>query len=172
MARKKAKTFKVRPAKPSIAILVDGNTEEWYLSMLKKNERDLQIHIKPELPKKKSLEDQYNKVKELAESEYTKVFWVVDFDVIQKETTEARKGTKTQIQQFAEFRKELKDYDNVEVLVNNPCLEFWLLLHFEQTTRYFTKCIDAEKQLKKYLTDYKKTEQYYKWYRYLQETQA
>ncbi len=98
----------------------------------------------------------------MAESEYTKVFWVVDFDVIQKETTEARKGTKTQIQQFAEFRKELKDYDNVEVLVNNPCLEFWLLLHFEQTARYFTRCIDAERRLKKYLADYKKTEQYYK----------
>ncbi len=163
MARRKGKTFKVRPAKPSIAILVDGNTEEWYLNMLKENERDLQIQIKPELPKKKSIKDQYNKIKELAESEYTKVVWIVDFDVIQKETTEARKGTETQMQQFAKLRESLeKNYSNVTVLVNNPCLEFWLLLHFEQTSKYFMRCIDAEKQLKKHLPDYKKTEQYYK----------
>lgn len=40
------------------------------------------------------------------------------------------------------------------IIVNNPCLEFWLLLHFEATSKYFDTCEGAEKQLK----DYEKTQ--------------
>lgn len=39
------------------------------------------------------------------------------------------------------------------VIVNNPCLEFWLLLHYETTVKFFDTCASAEKQLKPYLTD-------------------
>ena len=36
------------------------------------------------------------------------------------------------------------------------------MLHFSPTSRTFTDCVGAEKELKKYLTDYEKTEKYYK----------
>ncbi|WP_040626672.1 hypothetical protein [Mucilaginibacter paludis] len=40
------------------AVVVDGQTEMWYLQMLKRNEPNCTITVKPELPKKKTLDDQ------------------------------------------------------------------------------------------------------------------
>ena len=60
-----------------------------------------------------------------------------------------------------EFEKER--FINVVTIFNNPCLEFWFLLHFMQTTKYFPKCKGAEKQLIKQneFKDYKKTQKYF-----------
>ena len=59
----------------TFAFVVDGDTEVWYLQMLKRNERELNINIEPKLPSKKSITEQYKMASELAEF-YTKVFWV------------------------------------------------------------------------------------------------
>lgn len=58
----------------TFAVVVDGETELWYLQMLKRNERDIRINIEPKIPSKKSLEDQYNLVCALLKQEFTKVF--------------------------------------------------------------------------------------------------
>jgi len=48
-------------------------------------------------------------------------------------------------------------------LVNSPCLELWLLLHFESTGKPFSDCSSAEKQLiQKHIKDYEKSERFYK----------
>lgn len=47
------------------------------------------------------------------------------------------------------------------VIVNNPCLEFWFLLHFEKTAKQFNACSSAELQLKKYLKSYEKSQKYF-----------
>ncbi|MGC3979399.1 MAG: RloB domain-containing protein [Paludibacteraceae bacterium] len=46
--------------------------------------------------------------------------------------------------------------------MNNPCLEFWFLLHNKETSKYFATYTDLEKELKKHLSDYQKTEKYFK----------
>ena len=74
MGRRKKKNIKARE---TYAIVVDGETEVWYLQMLKRNERHLAINIEPKLPIRKSLSDQYEMVETLA-VDYTKVFWVVE----------------------------------------------------------------------------------------------
>ncbi len=74
---------------PSFAIVVDGETEVWYLQMLKRNERNIRVSIKPEIPNKKSVEEQYNLVCELSTKEFTKVFWIIDLDTVIKEENEA-----------------------------------------------------------------------------------
>ncbi|MCH7408176.1 RloB family protein [Belliella sp. DSM 111904] len=79
---------------PTFAFVVDGETEIWYLQMLKRNERQLRLNIKPEIPNKKSIQDQFELVENLAESEYSKVFWIIDLDTIIKESRETRKGKK------------------------------------------------------------------------------
>jgi len=144
----------------TFAFVVDGDTEVWYLQMLKRNERELNINIEPKLPSKKSITEQYKMVSELAEF-YTKVFWVVDYDVINKETRESRKGTETSEQLFIRLKEKVLKKGNVIVIVNNPCIEFWFLLHFEKTAKLFTDCNSAEKQLKKHLKDYEKTRKYF-----------
>lgn len=144
----------------TFAFVVDGDTEVWYLQMFKRNERELNINIEPKLPSKKSIPEQFKMVKELA-TDYTKVFWVVDYDVIAKETREAKKGVETSEQLFIKLKEKAEKLDNVIVIVNNPCIEFWFLLHFERTSKLFTDCNSAEKQLKKHLTDYEKTRKYF-----------
>jgi hypothetical protein len=88
MARRKKKISK--PRRPSFAIVVDGKTEVWYFQMLKRNEPSLQVNIEPEIPQKKKLSEQYEKVCELAE-DYTKVIWVIDLDNPIKESKEIKK---------------------------------------------------------------------------------
>jgi hypothetical protein len=90
------------------------------------------------------------------------VFWIIDFDVIASETKSAKVGSKTTLQSFLEYKKTIAEkYKNIVIIVNNPCLEFWLLLHFEKTSKYFDTCEGAEKQLKRYLKDYEKKQKYY-----------
>ncbi|GAA5220840.1 RloB family protein [Membranihabitans marinus] len=144
----------------TFAFVVDGDTEVWYLQMLKRNERELNINIEPKLPSKKSIPDQFKMVKDLA-ADYTKVFWIVDYDVIVKETREAKKGVETSEQLFIKLKEKAEKLDNVIVIVNNPCIEFWFLLHFEKTSKLYSDCNSAEKQLKKHLTDYEKTRKYF-----------
>ena len=137
MARRKKKISK--PKNNTFAIIVDGQTEVWYFQMLKRNKPDLQVNIDPQIPQKKELSKQYKKVLEFAE-DYVKVFWIIDLDNIVKESKEAKPGNKTKIQELKGYLQELdkKGDKNVVTIFNNPCLEYWFLLHFEATTKYFS----------------------------------
>jgi hypothetical protein len=147
---------------PTYSFVVDGENESWYLQMLKRNERQLKINIEPKLPQRKSIDEQFKLVTDLSEREYSKVFWIVDLDKIIKESRETPKGKKTPLQTLIELRSKLqKNYKNVTVIINNPCLEFWLLLHFEKTSKLFDTCTEAETELKKHLKGYEKTQKYY-----------
>lgn len=148
-------------AKKAYAFLVDGHTEAWYLQMLRKNEPSLGVSIKPELPTKKILKAQYDKVCEL-EKEYDKVFWIIDLDTIRKETKEAVKGHHNSLQELESLLKKTAANDNIIIVINNPCLEFWFLLHFQDTNKIFTDCDNATKHLKTLFPEYEKTERFFK----------
>ena len=137
------------------AVIVDGETEFWYFQMMKKHEDFPKIAIKPELPKKKKLKEQYESVIDNVNKGYDKVIWVLDFDTLIKEEREAKKGEPSKIQVFQEYRKRLRKFDHVYVLVNNPCLEFWHLLHFKKTSKFYPKCENVTSQLKKHLPNLK-----------------
>jgi hypothetical protein len=151
----------VTPKKPVFAIIVEGECEFWYFQMLKRNERSIRVDLKPEIPQRKKLGEQFKRVIEYSK-DYDKVFWIVDFDVIISENHAAQSGGKSPQQEFKRYFNKLKnDHKNVVVIINNPCLEFWILLHFEATGKYYNTCAGAVKQLFKYLPDYEKTERYY-----------
>ena len=149
-----------QPASPVFSFVVDGECEYWYLQMLKDNEKSLKIRFSPEIYKKSTLKEQYKRVVELAK-ECEKVFWVIDFDVIDKETREAKTRKKTILQEFQELYDKCKKNSKIVIVVNNPCFEYWFLLHFEPTTKYFSNYTTLEKALKKHLPNYKKTEKYF-----------
>ncbi len=151
-----------RKVKITYSIVVDGQTEVWYFQMMKKHEKLPRTDIKPELPKKKKLADQYHCVLQNGEI-YDQVIWVVDFDTILKESAQTKSGHQSALQQFYAYLHKLKKHKNIKVLINTPCLEYWFLLHFKETNRYYSKCENTEKQLKKsFLSDYEKTEKYFK----------
>ncbi len=148
----------------SYSIIVDGKTEVWYFQMMKKYELLPRIDIVPEIPKKKSLREQYETVREKAKI-YDKVFWIIDLDIVIKEDKERKKGSISLFDRLRKYKKNLIDnfYGIVEVIINNPCLEFWYLLHYHETSKHFANCDKVTKELKQnHLTDYEKTERYYK----------
>jgi hypothetical protein len=147
--------------KPKFAALVDGDCEFWYLQMFKRNERTIRVDLKPEIPQRKRISEQFERIIELAKH-YDKVFWIVDYDVINAETKLAKKGAETAAQAFKKYVFQIeKSCSNVVVIINNPCLEFWLLLHFMATGKYYNNCEEATSQLKKYLAGYEKTSKYF-----------
>ncbi|WP_297970126.1 RloB family protein [uncultured Capnocytophaga sp.] len=146
--------------KQAFAVVVDGETEYWYLQMLIHNEPNIPSNIKPQVPKK-NIDQQYKLVTELSEEEYDKVFWIVDLDVLLKEERE-KKSNPSSLQKFLVYYKRLSKNQKVVVIVNNPCLEYWFLLHFRKTTKIFTACADAEREVSQYLKGYKKTEKFFK----------
>ena len=147
--------------KQSFAVVVDGETEYWYLQMLKQNEPDILFNIAPKILQKKNIDQQYKLVTTLSEEEYDKVFWIVDLDVLLKEEREKRNSTSS-LQQFLNYYKSLSKQQKIVVIVNNPCLEYWFLLHFQKTNKVFTACADAEKQVSQKLEGYEKTEKFFK----------
>ena len=156
-----ARNNKVVKSIPTFAVVVDGDCESRYINMLRRNERAVNVHLKPEIPQKKSLSELYKKVLELA-SHYDKVIWILDFDVINSESRKTRKGDKTPLQEFKEYKARIAtDYKNILIIINNPCLEYWLLLHFENTNKYFPSCDASAKQLKRHVPDYEKSQRFY-----------
>ncbi len=156
------KTKSIQPkGKQKFALVVDGACEFWYIHMLKRNEKSINVDLRPEIPQKKKLADQFKKVVELS-ADYDKVFWIIDFDVIKAETLKAKKGTKPALQEFKEHCNEINNrFENVVVIINNPCFEYWILLHFETTSKYYETCDGVTKQLKKRLPEYEKSQVFY-----------
>lgn len=147
--------------KPKFAFVVDGECEFWYIQMLKRNEKLISIDLEPKIPQKKTISEQFKQVEELAR-DYDKVFWIIDFDVILRETREAKNGKETALQAFKKYYRKIgSKYKNVSIIVNNPCLEYWLLLHYQPTSRPFDACEGVTKELKKHLTTYEKKRDYY-----------
>lgn len=147
--------------KPKYAVLVDGETEFWYLQMLKRNERLIKVDIKPEIPQKKKLADQFSKAIELSK-DYDMVFWIIDLDTVLNESQQAKKGVENPIEVLLKYKQTIADkHKNIILIINQPCLEFWFLIHFVSTSKAFTNCDEARKQLVKHLPDYDKTEKYF-----------
>jgi hypothetical protein len=145
------------------AVLVDGECEYWYIQMLKRNERQISVNIEPKIPQKKSLSEQYSKICELS-LDYDIVFWIIDFDVILSETAAKKSTENTVLSEFKKYYNRIEnDYKNVKVIINNPCFEFWLLLHFKFTSKIFNNCGKVIDELKsiKYMQDYSKSKRYY-----------
>lgn len=147
-------------SKKKAAIYVDGQCEQWYFQMMKRNEQSLNIDLQPKLPRKKSISELYEEVKNSAR-DYDLVIWIVDLDKVLEEEKKKKKGAKSPKDEFIEIYKELSRIDNIQILVSNPCLEYWLLLHFVYTSRPFTNCNEANTLLKKHLEDYDKSEKYF-----------
>lgn len=148
--------------KKAISIVVDGKTEIWYLQMMKEHESLRSISIKPELPKKKKLAELFEYVIENSK-DYSQVIWVIDFDTILKEERERKVGSKSKINELKEYLSTIEPIENISVLVNTPCLEYWHLQHIKESGKYYENCDKVCNEFKNtILKDYEKTERYYK----------
>lgn len=150
----------MRPvSKKKAALFVDGESEKWYFLTMKRVEKIKNIDLQPILPRKKKLKEQFEEVKSAC-NDYDLVFWIIDLDKIIEGERYKAKGSPSPKDEFIKYYNESKKIKNLEIIIVNPCLEYWFVLHFEHTSRYFTGCNQANTLLKRYLTDYEKTEKY------------
>lgn len=148
---------KQRKLNNTIALIADGQTEQWYLECAKKHYREgtlKGISIAPKLPQKKQIDDLVSLAKEKVTEGYKKVVLIVDFDEILANSNE--------FERFKNLTTTTEPWmADVMVVVNNPCLEYWFLLHFTNTKKFFNGFRELEKDLQRYLPDYSKKEGYY-----------
>lgn len=155
----------IRPLRESIAVIVDGQTEQWYIEQVKTGYRPKLaglLKITPELPQKKTVRELFSRAKELVEKEYTRVFLILDLDEILRDAKE-----------YADFKYLYSNYEThtgrnkwmekLTVVVNAPCLEYWYLLHFNKTNRFYPDYNGLLKDLKKCpcFKDYDKSYAFY-----------
>ena len=125
------KNRKKRDLKNSYVILVDGESEISYINNIKSSN----IRVLPEIPKHKSLRDMYKMFKEKLE-EFDKVFWIIDLDVVIREN------------RLNILKSYIKNYEE-NIIINNPCLEYWFYLHFNRGKNFNNNCDNVINNLKK-----------------------
>lgn len=161
-----SRVIKSRKLDNTIAIIVDGSDEKWYIETIKSHyscSALKRIKVEPELPHKKKIQELFELAKTKYSEGYKHIILIIDFDTTNKESKE--------IQKFKELYKKYNEAKNcnksnwiqsLTVIINNPCLEFWYLMHFKKTAKFYQDFNDLKNDLLKYLIDYKKDEQYYK----------
>ena len=151
---------KMKPTiKKKAALFVDGESEKWYFLTMKRVESIKNIDLQPKLPRKKKIKEQFEEVKSAC-NDYDLVFWIIDLDKIIESEKDKAKGNSSPKTEFLKYYNDSEKIKNLEIIIVNPCLEYWFALHFEYTSRYFSGCSQANTALKKHLSSYEKTEKY------------
>lgn len=153
---------KQRKLNNTIAVIADGQTEKWYLERVKVHypcDALKSTKIEPQLPQKKQISELVGMAKAKVEEGYPKVILLVDFDEVLSNVEEFRKFQSF----YQEYHKENHDkwMNSLLLIVNNPCLEYWYLLHFNSTGKFYNCYNELEVDLRKKLSNYTKDEKYY-----------
>lgn len=169
-----ARERKPRKALSAIAIIVDGQDEKWYVNKVKEHypcDALKIIKVKPELPERKKVQELFDFAKSKLEKEYTFVVLIVDFDEPLKDTKEFNKFKELYTKYVAAKNNSLvgrqkTNYGWMEkllLIVNNPCLEYWYLLHYSKTSKFFSDYAALCPELRKIpdFAQYEKCEKYY-----------
>ena len=115
MGRKRSKP-RGKKINPTLFIFCEGETEESYINVLKKEYRIPSIHIHPKIGGNDITSEyiqNYKKNKPTHEKDLN--FLIYDLDV-------------------PKMLERLSNIDDCTLLVSNPCIELWFLLHYKNQT--------------------------------------
>jgi RloB-like protein len=151
MKKKVNPKFKI--FKKSIAIVGDGLCEKIYFDQMKTSGKGLTWQIKPELPKQGgSWSKVFEKAKELLDTQIDEIHCLIDYDKVLEEGS----------LKYEQQKKQLLKTKKVFIYEQNPCFETWFLIHYERTTKVFQQCQKVEAALKKYISNYNKSQDFQK----------
>ena len=129
---RKARISKGKQMKPNFFVFCEGETEIAYVKFLRSLYR-APIQVIPKKGKSNISEDFIVKSKnEYVQTDLDKVFLMYDLDV---------DGILEQLQKIP----------NVELLVSNPCVELWFLLHYQEQKAEIAseKCVQKYQKVSK-----------------------
>lgn len=132
--------------KRSVTILGEGLTEQYYFTHIR-TLFGYHYTIKPYYFSVTSLAEMDKKINEaIADGGFA--IAVFDADVSSRNEVEKKK--------LESIRKKYTKKKNVILCDSMTSIEYWFLLHFENTNRHFNNSNATEQELRKYITDYEK----------------
>ena len=135
---------------PIPTIIGAGITEQWYFTHLKAL-RGYRVKIRPRFFGTETAAGLDKKIEEVLRDESIAIC-VFDADVSTWNEAERKK--------LAALQKKYEGNASVVLCDSMPSIEYWFLLHFKHTTRHFGTSKAVIKELKKYIPQYDKTEQF------------
>ena len=144
---------------PIPTIIGAGITEQWYFTHLK-TLRGYRVKIRPRFFGTETAAGLDKKIEEVLRDESIAIC-VFDADVSTWNEAERKKLTALQ--------KKYEGNASVVLCDSMPSIEYWFLLHFRHTTRHFGTSKAVIKELKKYIPQYDKTEQFLSNQRWVEE---
>lgn len=145
MARKSGT---INSRSPIPVIIGAGITEQWYFTHLQ-NILDLRCRIRPRYFGTEDIRQLDKKISQVIESGAVAIC-VFDADTAQFDDAEKAK--------MIALKKKYGGKKNVILCDSLPSIEYWFLLHYEDTNRFFQNSAAAETALQKYISDYVKKE--------------
>lgn len=144
---------------PIPTIIGAGITEQWYFTHLKAL-RGYRVKIRPRFFGTETAAGLDKKIEEVLRDESIAIC-VFDADVSTWNAAERKK--------LAVLQKKYEGNPSVLLCDSMPSIEYWFLLHFKHTTRHFGTSKAVIKELKKYIPQYDKTEQFLSNQRWVEE---
>lgn len=135
---------------PIPTIIGAGITEQWYFSHLKAL-RGYRVKIRPRFFGTETAAGLDKKIEEVLRDEGIAIC-VYDADVSTWNEAERKK--------LAALQKKYEGHPSVLLCDSMPSIEYWFLLHYMHTSRHFGTSKAVIKELRKYLPQYDKTEQF------------
>ena len=138
--------------RPRILVLFEGQkTERIYFSALKVEMRLPSVRVLP--TKVRGLRGLTKAADEarLSDPGLDEIWCVLDHD-----------GREEEVRKFLVWHERAckrRGGPKIEAVISDPCFEYWLLLHFEYTTRPFHRvggCEQATRMLRRHVNDYRK----------------
>ena len=129
---RKVRVSKGKRMKPNFFVFCEGETEIAYVKFLRSLYR-VPIQVIPKKSKSNISEDYIERSKnEYVRTEQDKVFLMYDLDVDR-------------------MLQNLQKIPNAELLVSNPCIELWFLLHYQEQKLEISsvKCIQKYQKVSK-----------------------
>lgn len=136
----------------SLAVFGEGPTEWFYLDALRIAGR-FPFKMHPSLPQHSDVNHILLQAKKCLNEGYDEVVCLMDMDRL--------RAFPKELQRYEEAKRQ-KTYSRVTFIETDPCTEYWFLLHFVDACpgRQFGSYEELEAELRKYIPEYSKTEQY------------
>lgn len=167
-----ARIIKPRKSNFSVVIIVDGKDEKWYLEKVRENYKPDTLRktsLEPKLAQKKKVAELFEEAKDKVVNGFSKAILIIDFDELGQDNKELGKFKELFFiyqnvhEGIKKVSKKHQWMKQLMLIVNSPCIEFWYLLHFYKTQKYYPNFDSLKKDLTsiKELSEYRKSEAYY-----------
>lgn len=128
-----------------------GLTEYYYLKHLKTLDSSYQFRLPLRYFGRETIHEIEKNIEEILSINGT-AYCVFDTDV----TTWDQKEE----QRLIELKRKYADNENVYIFTSLPSIEYWFLLHFENTNRFMATSHEAMNALRKHIPDFDKNTQF------------